>query len=93
MDRMNIAGAVLLIVLVAAFIVASAAPILQPKDKEAAQNFTLNSSEVSGVRYVNVNLESNASDVELEFTNTSERVYTVETQRNFTGPVPGLNMR
>lgn len=90
MDRMNIAGAVLLIVLVAAFIVASAAPLLQPKDKEAAQNFTLNSSEVSGVRYVNVNLESNASDVELEFTNTSERVYTVETQRNSTGPVPGV---
>ncbi|WP_432703742.1 hypothetical protein ACRERI_08775 [Methanothermobacter thermautotrophicus] len=91
MDRMNIAGAVLLIILVAAFIVASAASLLPGADEAVTENFTLNSSEVSGVRYVNVNLESNASGVDLEFTNTSERVYTVETERSPSTPEALVN--
>ncbi|MBE2900701.1 hypothetical protein DNK57_07860 [Methanothermobacter thermautotrophicus] len=91
MDRMNIAGAVLLIILVAAFIVASAASLLPRSDEAVTENFTLNSSEVSGVRYVNVNLESNASGVDLEFTNTSGSVYTVETERSSGSPRPMVN--
>ncbi|MGB9838384.1 hypothetical protein [Methanothermobacter sp.] len=91
MDRMDIAGAVLLVILVVAFITASAASLLPRGEEDVAENFTLNPAEASGVRSVNVNLESNASGVELEFTNTSDRIYTVETERSSGTQRPVVN--
>lgn len=93
MDRTDIAGAIILIVLIAGFIVASAASLLPGTQDDAAivENFTLNSADVSGVKYVNVNMESNTSGTYIGFTDNADSVYMVETETDPGDEKPEVN--
>ncbi|BAW31028.1 MAG TPA: hypothetical protein PLO64_04410 [Methanothermobacter sp.] len=83
---------IIIIVLVAAFLTAAAAPLFKPKDEKAVTDtFTLNESQVSGIKYVNINVESNSSGVAIEFKNTTGSVYSIETERNVGAAKPTVN--
>lgn len=93
MDRTDIAGAIILIVLIAGFIVASTASLLPKTQEEAtvSENFTLNSAEVSGVKYVNVNMESNTSGAYIGFADNADSVYMISTKTDPGDAKPAVN--
>lgn len=93
MDRTDIAGAIILIVLIAGFIMASTASLLPKTQEEAtvSENFTLNSAEVSGVKYVNVNMESNTSGAYIGFADNADSVYMISTKTDPGDAKPTVN--
>ncbi|MDI9615339.1 hypothetical protein [Methanothermobacter sp.] len=93
MNGTDIAGAIILIVLIAGFIVASTASLLPKTQEEAtvSENFTLNSAEVSGVKYVNVNMESNTSGAYIGFADNSDSVYMISTKTDPGDAKPEVN--
>jgi len=85
-------SSIIIIVLVVAFLTATAAPIFGPaKEKVIKDTFTLNESQVSGIKYVNINVESNASGVTVKFRNDTDSIYTIETERNHEDAKPTVN--
>jgi len=85
-------SSIIIIVLVVAFLTATAAPIFGPaKEKVIKDTFTLNKSQVPGIKYVNINVESNASGVTVKFRNDTDSIYTIETERNHEDAKPTVN--
>jgi len=81
----------IIIVLVAAFLTAVTAPLFKPTEEKVTDTFTLNESQVSGIRYVNINVESNVSGVSIEFKNNTDSIYSIKTGRNVGTAKPTVN--
>lgn len=83
---------IIIIILVGAFLTAVAAPLFKPAEENVIKDtFTLNESQVSGIKRVNISVESNASGVGVEFRNVTDSVYTIETERSFGDAKPKVN--
>ncbi|MEM4525968.1 MAG: hypothetical protein QXH54_06400 [Methanothermobacter sp.] len=83
---------IIIAILVVAFLTAVAGPLFKPAEENVIkENFTLNESQVSGIKKVNINVESNASGVTVEFKNVTDSVYTIETERSPKDPRPTVN--
>ncbi|MDI6841593.1 MAG: hypothetical protein QMC92_02145 [Methanothermobacter wolfeii] len=92
MDSDKLLSALIILVLAAAFITALAAPLLpSDDDRVVKENFKLEKTGASDVKYVNLDIESNATGVLLAFTKNSGNVYNIETERDEGSVAPSVN--
>lgn len=85
-------GIIIIVVLVVAFLTAAVAPLFKPAEEKVIKDtFILNESQVSGIKQVNINVESNASGVVVSFSNGTDSVYAIETERSPGDAKPTVN--
>jgi len=83
---------IIIMVLVVAFLTGVVAPLFRPPEEKTIKDaFTLNESQVSGIKRVNINVESNVSGVAVKFENGTDFIYSIETERGLEDAKPIVN--
>ncbi len=92
MESRKILDILILIIMIAAFLTAAVSSAWQPgKEKEVIENHTLAENQVSGIKNVNIDMESNGAGYFIGFSNNTSSVYDIQTVRSPDSPKPRIN--